>query len=217
MSLLQAFVQEIQQVILLNFHLWLSQSTSKFHLTKEQIEDEYSVISKSQKNPRYFSPIYERYYDSIFIFINRRLDDEEESADVTSIVFYKCLQNIKRFKFQGVPFSAWLFRIAVNEVNQFFRRKKEHQRSVSLKDHHIEALFEEMESKVEFDRHMVITTLLERLSPDDVQFLELRFFEGHSFKEMGYLLGLTEVNAKIKTYRIVKKLKKIAQELKFEM
>jgi len=194
----------------------LAQAASRFHQSKEQMESEYSIIAKSQKNPRYFAPIYEKYYDPIFIFINRRLDDEEETADVTSIVFYKCLQNIGKFKFQGVPFSAWLFRIAVNEVNQFFRRKKEHLRSVSIRDHHIDDLFEEMEERVEIDRHVVITKLLEQLSAEDVQFLELRFFEGYSFKEMGYLLGLTEVNAKVKTYRIVKKLKKFAQDLRFE-
>ena len=152
----------------------------------------------------------------IFIFINRRLDDEEESADVASIVFFKCLENLHKFKFQGVPFSAWLFRIAVSEVNQFFRRKKKHDRAVSIQDHHISKLFEELEHRPDRDPHWFITRLLENLSADDLQFLELRFFEGHSFKEMGYLLGLTEVNAKIKTYRILKKLKIVAEELSEE-
>ena len=211
-----AFVQELQKKASLVGHLLLSQVNSQFHLTQEQMESEYAIIAKSQRNPRYFGPIYQKYYDSIFIFINRRIDDEESSADVTSIVFYKCLENIKKFKFQGVPFSAWLFRIAVNEINQFFRRKKNHQRAVSIRDHHIDSLLDEIEEEPQYDRHVVITKLLEQLTPDDIQFLELRFFEGYSFKEMGYLLNLTEVNAKIKTYRIVKKLKKFAQELKLE-
>ncbi|MGB0521802.1 MAG: RNA polymerase sigma factor [Flammeovirgaceae bacterium] len=208
-------LNEVQHFLHLLNHIWLSQAQTKFHQTKEQMDAEYRIIAKSQKNPNYFGPIYQKYYDSIFIFINRRLDDEEETADVTSIVFYKCLQNIGKFKFQGVPFSAWLFRIAINEVNQFFRRKKEHMRAVSLKDHHVEELFEEMAEETQLDKHVVITKLLEQLSPEDIQFLELRFFEGYSFRDMGYFLGLTEVNAKIKTYRIVKKLKKYAQEMKF--
>ena len=195
--------------------LWKSDS-SRYHQTQEEMETEYEVIVKCQKNPRYFAPIYERYYDSIFIFVNRRLDNEEATADVTSIVFHKCLENIKKFKFQGVPFSAWLFRIAISEVNQFFRRQKKHNRAVSITDYHISILFDEMESSPQRDKHQVITTLLERISPEEIQFLELRFFEGHSFREVGYLLGLTEVNAKIKTYRILKKLKKIADELGME-
>lgn len=204
LRLLQQHLQELLQQV----RVWMS----AYHQTKEQMEAEYAVILKSQKNPRYFGPVYERYYDSIFIFINRRLDDEEASADVTSIVFYKCLENIKKFKFQGVPFSAWLFRIALNEINQFFRKQKKHDRAVSIKDHHINELFEEMEENPE-DKHQLIAKLLGSLSPEDLQFLELRFFEGHSFREMGYLLGLTEVNAKIKTYRILKKMKAQAQDL----
>ena len=49
----------------------------------------------------------------------------------------------------------------------------------------------------------------------EIQFIELRFFENHSFKEMGYLLGMTEVNAKIKTYRILKKLKKLSENINY--
>ncbi len=192
--------------------VWQSVS-SKFHMTQEEMEAEFAIIQRSQKNPRYFGPIYERYYDSIFVFINKRLDDEEATADVTSIVFYKCLENLKKFKFQGVPFSAWLFRIALSEINQFFRRQKKHHRAVSIQENHIESLFEEMEESPSVDRNGLIVKLLERISPEEIQFLELRFFEGNSFREVGYLLGLTEVNAKIKTYRILKKLKKISLEL----
>ena len=187
--------------------LWMSSHNSAYHQTKEEMELEYQIIAKSQKNHKYFGPIYQKYYDPIFIFINRRLDDEEESADVASIVFFKCLDNLHKFEFRGVPFSAWLFRIAVSEINQFFRRKKKHDRAVSIKDHHIQTIFEEMEGVNTDDPHQLITQLLEQLTPEEVQFLELRFFEGNSFKEIGYLLGLTEVNAKIKTYRILKKLR----------
>ncbi|MEO1099557.1 MAG: sigma factor-like helix-turn-helix DNA-binding protein [Bacteroidota bacterium] len=48
-----------------------------------------------------------------------------------------------------------------------------------------------------------------------MQLIELRFFEELSFKEIGYLLGLTEVNAKVKTYRVIDKLKKISKEIKY--
>lgn len=176
------------------------------------MEAEYAIIAKSQQNPRYFGPIYERYYEPIFIFVNKRIDHEENSAEITSIVFYKCLENLKKFQFRGVPFSAWLFRIALNEIRQFFRKEKRHPRAVSITDRHIDLLFDEIEESPE-DKHQVVTQLLSELSPDDLQFLELRFFEQHSFREMGYLLDLTEVNAKIKTYRILKKLKVRAREL----
>ncbi len=67
----------------------------------------------------------------------------------------------------------------------------------------------------EIDKYVLISVLLEQLDPLEVQFLELRFFEGNSFKEIGYLLGITEVNAKVKTYRILDKLRKLSKEIKF--
>jgi RNA polymerase sigma-70 factor (ECF subfamily) len=72
-----------------------------------------------------------------------------------------------------------------------------------------------MEESPSVDRNSLIVKLLERITPEEIQFLELRFFEGNSFREVGYLLGLTEVNAKIKTYRILKKLKKISLDLAY--
>jgi len=174
---------------------------------------EYEIVEKAKQNPQFFAPIYEKYYDSIFIYISRRIDDEELTADMTAQVFYKCLKSLEKYDFQGVPFSAWLFRIAINEINQFFKQQKSRERSVSLKEKHINILFEELQHHDVKDKHDIVSKLLEQLDIDDVQFIELRFFEGRSFKEIGFLLGLTEVNAKVKTYRILAKLKEYAEKL----
>ncbi|MTI20119.1 sigma-70 family RNA polymerase sigma factor, partial [Fulvivirga sp. RKSG066] len=116
----------------------------------------------------------------------------------------------------GVPFSAWLYKIAINEVNAFFRQQKKFSRSVNIEDQDINLLITEIDYKEpQIDPHVLIPVLLEQLSEHEIQFIELRFFENYSFKDMGYLLGLTEVNAKVKTYRILKKLKKIAAEVRY--
>lgn len=187
--------------------------STSYHKNEEEIRLEYEIVQKAKRNPQFFAPLYEKYYDSIFIYINRRVDDEELTADMTAQVFYKCLKNLPNYDFQGVPFSAWLFKITINEINQFFKQQQSKQRSVALKEKHINILFEEMQHHDVKDKHDIVTKLLESLSPDDVQFLELRFFEERSFKEIGFLLGLTEVNAKIKTYRILDKLKEYAAKL----
>ncbi|MBX2843618.1 MAG: sigma-70 family RNA polymerase sigma factor [Flammeovirgaceae bacterium] len=210
--LLLEFPNWIANINLLRLFQILWASSSQFHKTEEEIKAEYQMVANAQKNPKFFAPIYEKYYDSIFIFVDRRIDEEDVTAEITSLVFYKCLKNIKKFQFTGVPFSAWLFRIAINEINQFFRSQKSHPRAVSLKQNHVEDLFFEISpGHVEVDKSQLVVKLLENLDPEELQFLELRFFEGRSFKEMGFLLELTEVNAKIKTYRILKKLKKIAK------
>ena len=190
--------------------------TAQYHRTESEIKEEYQIILRSQQDPRYFAPIYERYFDLIFIYVNRRVGNEDNSGDITAKVFYKCLSNLKKYKFQGVPFSAWLYRIALNEINQFFRQRKDAQRVVSINDIHIDLLIDEMDrEEPEIDKHVLISVLLEQLDPKEVQFLELRFFEGNSFKEIGYYLGITEVNAKVKTYRILDKLRKLSKEIKF--
>lgn len=187
--------------------------TSSFHKSEDEMRAEYDIVQKAKQNPQFFAPIYEKYYDSIFIYISRRIDDEELTADLTAQVFYKCLKGLEKYDFQGVPFSAWLFRIAINEINQFFKQQKSRERSVSLKEKHINILFEELQHHDVKDKHDIVTKLLENLDSTDIQFVELRFFEGRSFKEIGFLLGLTEVNAKVKTYRILAKLKEYAEKL----
>lgn len=186
---------------------------SSFHKTEDEIKAEYEVVQKAKENPQFFAPLYERYYDSIFIYINRRVDDEEITADLTAQVFYKCLKNLPQYEFQGLPFSAWLFKITLNEINQFFKNQQHKERAVSLKEKHVNIIFEEIQHHDTKDKNEVVKKLLESLEPEDVQFLELRFFEDRSFKEIGFLLGLTEGNAKIKTYRILDKLKILAEKL----
>ena len=187
--------------------------SSSHHKSKEDIYLEYEIVQKAKENPQFFAPLYDKYYDAIFIYINRRIDDEELTADMTAQVFYKCLKSLEKYDFQGVPFSAWLFRIAINEINQFFKQQKSRERIVSLKEKHINILFEELQHHDVKDKYDIVTKLLQHLDSHDVQFIELRFFEGRSFKEIGFLLGLTEVNAKVKTYRILAKLKEYAEKL----
>lgn len=196
---------------ILGWWVWLM---SSYHQNKEEIDAEQEILKKSRKDPRYFAPIYEKYYNQIFVFIYKRLDDEETTADIASVVFLKSLKNLDRYRFRGVPFSAWLYRIAVNEVNQYFRMEKKRQRTVNLRSEHIGILFEEMEiGESREEPEVLVASLLKQLKPEEVQFLELRFFEGRSFKEIGYFLDITEVNAKVKTYRILKKLRTKAEEL----
>ena len=190
----------------------------RYHMSKPEVEEELRIIAQSQQNPKYFAAIYEKYYDTIFIYINKRIGHEEATSDVTARVFLKCLKNIKQFRYQGVPFSAWLFKIALNEINQFFRRQKKMERVVSLENQHVSQLISEVgpgPDVPEIDPNVLVAVLLETLDPHEIQYIELRFFDGRAFKEMAYMLGISESNAKAKTYRILKKMKKIAEQIQY--
>lgn len=196
--------------------VYFSVAASAYHKTGKEIKAELEIIKKCQRNPEYFGPIYRKYYDQIYLFVYKRVDHLDITADITSRIFLKCLKNIGKYKYQGVPFSAWLYRIAINEVNTFFRQQKKLERTVNIDDQHIGILVSELDyTEPQIDPQVLIPVLLEQLSDHEVQFIELRFFEERTFKEMGYLLGITEINAKIKTYRILKKLNKIAAQIKY--
>jgi RNA polymerase sigma-70 factor, ECF subfamily len=183
---------------------------STIHQTQEDIEYELQIIQKAQSDPNRFAPLYDKYYKQIFLFVYRRSDNEELSADLTSQVFLKAIVNLPKYEFKGVPFSAWLYRIASNEVNQHFRKNKS-ERTISMEDSGIERITQELS---EFDedaafKEKILMEGMQNLSQDEIQYVELRFFEDKSFKEIGFILNITENNAKVKTYRILDKIRKI--------
>ncbi|MFM7852385.1 MAG: RNA polymerase sigma factor, partial [Flammeovirgaceae bacterium] len=103
---------------------------------------------------------------------------------------------------------AWLFRIAINEANEFFR-KTNRTRWVSMDDRIVQRLHDELTyDTTTHDLSAQLPSLLLTLKEDELQLIQLRFFEGLSFKEIGEILELTENNAKVKTYRTLEKLKK---------
>lgn len=180
-------------------------------LTEKEILDELKLIEAAQKNPARFGLLYNKYYKQIFLFVFKRAEEEEISADITAQVFLKAMLKIPQYKFKGVPFSAWLYRIASNEVNQYFREQKS-KRVVSMEKSDIERLMRQAddapgEDHVSLYQEIVLETLSE-MDPEEVEIIELRFFEQRPFKEVADILDITENNAKVKVYRIIERLKK---------
>ena len=167
------------------------------------------IILKAKGNPEAFRPIYEKYYKTIFLFVLHRMGEKELSADITSQVFLKVLVGMNKYHFRGLPFSSWLYRIAINECNSFFRRNKR-ERTVVLEDFHAEHVYEEMfgENTAE-ELKQKLPFILEKLKPEELQLIELRFLEGRAFKEVAEILSISETYAKVRTYRILDKMKKL--------
>lgn len=90
-------------------------------LMQEASEKEW--IERAKENPRWFEPLYDKYFSQIFRFLHKRHADEIITAELCSEVFYKALTKIKYYKDKGFPFSSWLYKIALNESNQAFRKR----------------------------------------------------------------------------------------------
>ncbi len=183
--------------------------TSKYHITQAGLAGEQLLVDAAKKNPKDFAVLYDKYYEPIFRYIYQRVDDKEVAFDITQQVFLKALDNLYKYEFRGVPFASWLYRIAYSELNNLFRKKKvEH--TVNIDSVSVYSIIEEIqESKIEQYHDKIIEIIAEQLDEDDLQLIEMRFFEKRSFKEIAEILDITENNAKVRTYRILDRLKKI--------
>lgn len=183
-------------------------ASSKYTVTQQAIEQEWVEVQAAQKDRAAFRVLYSRYYEPIFRFVHQRSSDESLAADLTSQVFLKAMQNLHKYAYKGVPFSAWLFRIASNEIAQHFRKTKKN-RVVTIEDQNISDIEDEYEDKAELEVNIgILKEVIQHLKPDEVQILELRFFEKRAFKEIADILDITENNAKVKIYRLLQKMKK---------
>jgi RNA polymerase sigma-70 factor, ECF subfamily len=175
----------------------------------DSFADEAIWIRESVIDHQSFRLIYERYFKKIYLFIYHRVGDKDVAGDLTQQVFLNALTNISKYQFRGLPVSAWLYRIAINQCNDFFQKTKR-QRMVVLEEGVIENLYEELTVDQTLDEWQTqLPHILEMLSTNELQIIELRFFEGRGFKEIGEILEITETNAKVKTYRILERMKKL--------
>lgn len=183
-----------------------------YHHTEDKLLKELKWIKYAQENPRGFEPLYNKYYEQILRYIYQRIDDKETAYDIASQVFLKALNNIHKYEYRGVPFASWLYRIAKSELYQSFRDKKA-RRTVNVDTSTLGEMIDEMEEDTSEDNRQMLIKLIRNLKEDEVQMVELRFFEKRSFREIGEILDITENNAKVKSHRVVNKMKKLFNQI----
>ncbi len=182
--------------------------TSKHHITQTGLADEQVLVEAAKKDLKNFAVLYDTYYEAIFRYIYQRLDDKEVAFDTTQQVFLKAMNNLPKYEYRGVPFSSWLYRIAFSSVNDLFRKQKT-QRTINIDSVRVYDIIEELEeTKIDKYHDKIVAIITEELEEDELQLIEMRFLEKRAFKEIAEILDITENNAKVKTYRILDKLKK---------
>ncbi|HWA34677.1 MAG TPA: sigma-70 family RNA polymerase sigma factor [Cyclobacteriaceae bacterium] len=176
-------------------------------MTEEEIRKEQLIVERSKRNPKDFAELYEKYFDRIYYFILRQTDDEETAGDLASQTFVNVLNNLSKYQFRGLPFSAWLYKIASNEVNKFYRKKKG-KKIYSIEEIKVREIIER--GNEDYDEEVIQRLLgyLKDLPAEMLQVLELRFFEDKDFKEIAFILDMTESGAKMRTYRALDKLRR---------
>lgn len=175
--------------------------------TKQELNEEFVEIQAAQKTPEKFEVLYNRYYEQILLYVYQRMDSKEIAYDVTQQVFMKALANIKKYKNKGVPFSAWLYKIAANELTNYFK-KNQKQRSINIESVQLEVITDELGEESIDDLYNKVVQAISSLPGPDLNLIEMRFMENRPFKEIADILSITETNAKVKVYRLIDKLKK---------
>lgn len=184
-----------------------------YHHSNEQLNEELMIIEAAKLNPQRFAPLYDKYYKQIFNYLYQRMDDKDTAFDLTGQVFLKALTNLSNYQFKGVPFASWLYRIAHNEMMQLFRSSKD-KRAINADISDLRYICEENEEPFFEEYIPAIKKLIQELKEEELQMVELRFFEKRAFKDIAEIMDITEVNAKVRMYRIIEKLKKQLSKLK---
>src|SRR6266478_4323064 len=148
-------------------------------------EAERLLLEAAQRDPSRFAELYEDNFERVYAFIARRVRDRDEAEDLTSEVFHQALANLARFEWRGVPFAAWLFRIAANAIVDRSKRAAK-ERDVPSPDPPPEVGLEEIEQRAHLFR------LVERLPPDQHRVIVMRFAEQKRIREIAHELGRTE-------------------------
>ena len=146
---------------------------------KNQHTEEEKLILLAKLNRKNFRALYEKYFDTIFYFIYHRTGNEELSADLTQQVFMSAMIHLPKYEFKGFPFSSWLYRIALNEVNQFYRKNK-NKRHVEINEEDLGELSSEiLESEnEEIFSGEIVKELLNLLEPEELILVEMKYLEG---------------------------------------
>ncbi len=92
------------------------------HRTAAELEEERLEILAAQRDRADFAPLYERYVDQIHAYVHTLTRDREQADDVTAATFARAIEELPRFEWRGVPYSAWLYRVAGNLVSRERRR-----------------------------------------------------------------------------------------------
>src|SRR5271166_119320 len=80
------------------------------------VADECALVEAAKNDPGKFAELYEMHFERVYAFVASRVRDRATAEDLTSEVFHKALANLPKYEWRGVPFAAWLLRIAANAV-----------------------------------------------------------------------------------------------------
>ena len=176
------------------------------------MQDEENLVRRAKERDREaFAQLYEEYFDKIFRYVALKIGDRMEAEDITQQVFLNAIRAISSFKLKGIPFSAWLFRIAHNQVVDYLRKKTRRpvssidKVSLSADDDPTQTL----ERKLDVER---LNSATRKLTPAQQEVISLRFAGEMSIAEVAKVMGKSEGAIKALQHSAIVALRKVQVE-----
>ncbi|MGC1685927.1 MAG: RNA polymerase sigma factor [Candidatus Acidiferrales bacterium] len=164
--------------------------------------DEQRLVEAAQRDRSRFAELYENNFERVYAFVASRVYDRDLAQDITAEVFHHALADLGKFEWRGVPFSAWLFRIAANAIQDRRRRASRERGDEAPEAETVDAGdFEAVE------RRAALFSLVAQLPEDQRRVLEMRFTEERSIREIARELGRSEGAIKQLQFRAVQALR----------
>jgi RNA polymerase sigma-70 factor (ECF subfamily) len=152
--------------------------------------DERLLIEAAQKDPARFAELYQNNFERVYAYIVRRVKNRAETEDLTSEVFHHALANLKRFEWRGIPFAAWLFRIAANLISDRWQRTG--REPIVDEPEQIELAQVSPVEIEEVEWQATLFRLVETLPVEQRRVVVLRFVEQKSIKQVAQEIRKTE-------------------------
>jgi len=168
----------------------------------EPANDERLAIEAAQRDPSRFAELYESNFERVYVYILRRAGNREEAQDLTAEVFHQALANIGSYEWRGVPFVAWLYRIAANAIADRW-----HRLSREAPNGEDESPADEIGVDDEIERRAMLFQLVDSLPPDQRLVIIRRFVDQRSIREIATELRRSEGAVKQLQFRALQTLR----------
>ena len=163
-------------------------------------DDERTLVSAAQADPARFGALYDRYVHRVYGFVSRRVGNRAEAEDITSAVFEQALAGLPKFEWRGVPFAAWLIRIASNALADHWRR--------TARETDAPAEMPDAGETDAMEQRAILFQLVGRLPNLQRRVIALRFGEEKSIREIAAALQRSEGAVKQLQLRALENLRK---------
>jgi RNA polymerase sigma-70 factor (ECF subfamily) len=167
------------------------------------------LIEAAQKDPARFTELYEENFERVYAFVTRRVQNRSDAEDLTAEVFQHALANLARFEWRGVPFVAWLYRIAGNAIADRWQRLSRESGKPEAETVSVDFDDSEIENA---ERRALLFRNVANLPADQRRVIEMRFAEEKSIREISKELGRSTGAVKQLQFRAFEKLREQVYE-----